>query len=1655
MTLSTDDHPATINWTGAAGNNRWDDPNNWDLGRIPNASDDVSIDVTANVVHNTGNDSVRSLYSTQPLTLSGGTLSIAEASKIFGTFTVSTGTFTGAGDLTVLGALNWTGGSLTGTGGTILAGGTLNISGATTHTLGARPIDNSVGTINFNAGTITGSFTNVGAFNINLTGLPVMDNLALTNAAGGTITTSATGTNTNALHLRGGTVLTNQAGGTLDLQGRGFNNNIVDDGPSGAVNKIVNAGTLYGGTYMSVDVPLDNGGTVEATGTPFFLTGGGNHTGGFVADSSKTLWMYGTNHFGAGTTFSGAGTIQLSGGTSSVDADLTIDKLTLAGATLTGDGTMTVTGTLGWTSGTLTGSGGTVIASGGQLAISGGAHTIGGRPIDNTAGPINFNGGTLTGSFTNRGAFNISLSGVPRMDALALTNAAGGTILTYLGSNGTLDLRNGTVLTNQAGGTLDLQGSGFPRILDNGPAGTGTRIVNAGTLLGNSFMTVGVPLDNSGTVQSIRSTLALDGGGNHTGAFIADATRTISFGGDNHFGAGTSFSGPGTIAIVGGTASVDADLPIANLTLAGGTLTGAGTMTITGTLGWTGGTLTGTGGTILTSTGRLNISGSSSKVIGGRPIDNTAGPINLTGSLSGSFTNPGTFNVTSQNGSLSTLDNLALTNAAGGQLNLTVISNTTIDLRNGTVVTNAAGGTINLLAQAGLGGSLADNGPAGTGTRIINAGSITSTLGGRTMTIAVPLDNGGTVRSASGTVALSGGGDHSGAFIADSGATLQFGGGTHHLSAGTSLSGPGSVQITGGTTSIDTDLTVTDLTLAGGTLTGDAKLTVNGTLSWTGGTLAGAGDTVIASTGQLAIGGAGTHTFGGRPINNTAGPINWTGGTITGSFTNSGAFNAVFANAVDTTLTMDGMALTNASGGTFAVIVAGGTGTHTGTLDLRNGTVLTNQAGGTIDLRSPYTINIVDNGTPDTGTALNNAGTLRKAAGSGNATLGVDLSNSGTIAVDAGLLSLTGKFSNFDSATGTLTAGTYNIAGTLKFNGASIQTNAATIIMDGASSQIVDPSNSDALAVLSTNAAGGNLTLRNGRNLTTAGGAFQNRGIIAIRDGGTLAVPLDYTQASGTTTLAGATLTAPGGVMINGGSLAGDGTVNADLTNAGTVIPGTSPGLLSIAGNYTQSAAGTLQVELGGTSPGTGYDQLDISGLATLDGTLDVSLSGGFTPVTGQAFQILTYGSRSGSFAHENFPTLNQNTVLQSNYNLNDLTLVVNQANTPPTLDPISDQSVLEDSGETTINLTGITAGAGDTGQVLTVSASSSDPSIVPNPTISYTSPDATGTLIFTTLPDVSGMVTITVTVTDDGDTSGGINVVSQTFTVTVNPVNDAPTLDTITNQSIPENSGSQAITLTGITAGASDESGQILMVSAVSSNTSLIPDPTVFYGSPDATATLTFTPATNQSGTVTITVTVHDDGGTDNGGIDTFTRTFVVTVTSGNHPPTASDVSVTTDEDTAVSVMLDAADVDGDTLSYLVLTQPTHGTLSGTVPNLIYSPDPNYNGTDSFTYQVNDGLLDSNTATVSLTITAINDAPTASDVSVTTDEDTAVSVMLDAADVDGDTLIVRDPQRTVARHALGHGGEPDLLARPQLPRHRQLHLHRQRRPARQQRRHG
>jgi len=259
------------------------------------------------------------------------------------------------------------------------------------------------------------------------------------------------------------------------------------------------------------------------------------------------------------------------------------------------------------------------------------------------------------------------------------------------------------------------------------------------------------------------------------------------------------------------------------------------------------------------------------------------------------------------------------------------------------------------------------------------------------------------------------------------------------------------------------------------------------------------------------------------------------------------------------------------------------------------------------------------------------------------------------------------------------------------------------------------------------------------------------------------------------------------------------------------------------------------------------------------------------------------------------------------------------------------------------------------------------------------------GSVVYTPPANWNGTTTLTFNAVDsDGAVSN-----TGTVNITVNPVNDTPSVVNRTLTTAEDTAGSLALTVTDVDLSFEGDSHTWEIVTA----------PNAAHGTASITGnTLTFTPVANWNGTTTLTYRARDSKN-----VISNTATVTINVTPVNDAPVASNRSLTTAEDTAGTVTLAATDVDGDSLTYSVVTAPNsaYGTvaISGNVAT--FTPKPNWNGTTTFTYRANDGSLNSNTATVTVTVTPVNDTPSVIDRSFTTNEDTAGTLALTVTDVD------------------------------------------------------
>jgi hypothetical protein len=346
--------------------------------------------------------------------------------------------------------------------------------------------------------------------------------------------------------------------------------------------------------------------------------------------------------------------------------------------------------------------------------------------------------------------------------------------------------------------------------------------------------------------------------------------------------------------------------------------------------------------------------------------------------------------------------------------------------------------------------------------------------------------------------------------------------------------------------------------------------------------------------------------------------------------------------------------LTNFS--TTTLTLTGGTYDLTGTLQFKNADIETKAANISLSGGSSAIVDqkgnngLVNFATNDGRFAINNG---RNFTTAGNFT------NSGTLTVGSSnsTFDVNGSLTNFSGTT--LTGGIYNLTGTLQFNGANIVTNAANITLTGTSSQIIDQHSKNGLANFATN--NGRFALAGGRSFTTVGN-FTNAGTFAVNTGSIFALGASgmFTQSAGTTTDNGS-LSAPGAVNLQGGSLFGTGSITGNVLSSGTVTPGDSStltGILTDTGTYTQNSKGNLDISIGGTTAGSKFDELNSTN-ASLNGTLNIGLVSGYVPTIGNTFKIMNFTSETGTFSTVNGLNINSKEHFKITYQGTDVLLTV------------------------------------------------------------------------------------------------------------------------------------------------------------------------------------------------------------------------------------------------------------------------------------------------------------------------------------------------------------------------------------------------------------
>lgn len=294
---------------------------------------------------------------------------------------------------------------------------------------------------------------------------------------------------------------------------------------------------------------------------------------------------------------------------------------------------------------------------------------------------------------------------------------------------------------------------------------------------------------------------------------------------------------------------------------------------------------------------------------------------------------------------------------------------------------------------------------------------------------------------------------------------------------------------------------------------------------------------------------------------------------------------------------------------------------------------------------------------------------------------------------------------------------------------------------------------------------------------------------------------------------------------------------------------------------------------------------------------------------------------------------------------------------------------------------------------------------------------NADGSFSYTPDADYFGTDSFTYTANDGTDDSA-----TTTVTITVNPINDAPVA--VNDAYSVDEDGVMTINAgAGVLSNDVDVDEDDLTAALINGNPNVIALSRPRHGTLtfNSDGSFTYTPFANYSGTDSFKYRAND------GELDSNVATVTMTVNPINDAPTANDDTYSMNEDAQLTVgglgvRANDKDVDGDSLTVALVSDVSHGTLSlSSNGTFTYTPDTNYSGTDSFTYEVNDGTVDSNTATVTITISAVNDAPIAVADSYSVDEDGELEISAPGVlsnDTDGDS----DPLTAVLVSGTAHG---------------------------------
>ncbi|MDZ4289326.1 MAG: tandem-95 repeat protein, partial [Prosthecobacter sp.] len=453
-------------------------------------------------------------------------------------------------------------------------------------------------------------------------------------------------------------------------------------------------------------------------------------------------------------------------------------------------------------------------------------------------------------------------------------------------------------------------------------------------------------------------------------------------------------------------------------------------------------------------------------------------------------------------------------------------------------------------------------------------------------------------------------------------------------------------------------------------------------------------------------------------------------------------------------------------------------------------------------------------------------------------------------------------------------------------------------------------------------------------------------------------LPVTFGIVSGPGIITGSTLSfsGPGDVVVQAAQ-AGDTAFN----------PGSAQKVITAFNTPPVANAGAVQ----------GDEDTTITGNATATDAQGTALT--YLKVSNPLHGMLIFNA-NGSFNYQ--PELNFNGTDSFTFKANDSLADSIAATITITVNAVNDSPVAVNGAasgdEDAASITG-TASASDVDAGATLTYSK-----VGNPTNGSVTVNANGSFDYVPVLNFNGVDSFTFKA-NDGLADSNVAAIS----LTIAAVNDAPVASNAAA------SGSEdAASITGMVTASDIESDELTFTK--------VSDPANGGATVQADGSFMYVPNADFNGIDSFTAKAND------GALDSNIVTVTITVGAVNDAPIASNGSGVGNEDNAINGTLGATDIDAnDVLSFIKLTEPTQGliTVSGSTGAYTYVPNANSNGSDSFTFKVNDGTTDSNVATISLTITAVNDAPVVTDSSAVGVEGNLVRGTVTGTDVEASAL--------------------------------------------------